>query len=155
MKKKMNNKGFSLVELIIVVAIMVVLVGVLAPQYLRYVEQSRQSADLDNYDTIISAIEIWAADPTHTWTNGTLTVEADGDVLATGSVQAALVDAGIFTSTPGANPGDPATITSNVTMRSAAFQDATIAVERDTTTGLYTYTFGATNGAALETALGR
>ncbi|HKM34419.1 MAG TPA: prepilin-type N-terminal cleavage/methylation domain-containing protein, partial [Lachnospiraceae bacterium] len=28
----MNNKGFSLVELIIVIAIMAVLVGILAPQ---------------------------------------------------------------------------------------------------------------------------
>ena len=37
MKKEMNNKGFSLVELIIVVAIMAVLIGVLAPTYLKYV----------------------------------------------------------------------------------------------------------------------
>ena len=31
MKKKMNNKGFSLVELIVVIAMMAVLIGVLAP----------------------------------------------------------------------------------------------------------------------------
>ena len=43
--KKTNNKGFSLVELIIVIAIMAILVGVLAPQYLKYVEKSRVSAD--------------------------------------------------------------------------------------------------------------
>lgn len=40
--KKLNNKGFSLVELIIVIAIMAVLIGVLAPQYLKYVERSRE-----------------------------------------------------------------------------------------------------------------
>ena len=40
-----NNKGFSLVELIIVVAIMAVLIGVLAPQYIKYVEKSRKSTD--------------------------------------------------------------------------------------------------------------
>ena len=33
-EKKMNNKGFSLVELIIVIAIMAVLIAVLAPQYM-------------------------------------------------------------------------------------------------------------------------
>lgn len=47
-----NNKGFSLVELIIVVAIMAVLIGVLAPQYLKYVEKSRVSSD----ETAISAV---------------------------------------------------------------------------------------------------
>jgi type IV pilus assembly protein PilA len=33
--KKANNQGFSLVELIIVIAIMAVLVGVLAPQFIK------------------------------------------------------------------------------------------------------------------------
>ncbi len=44
-QKNLTNKGFSLVELIIVIAIMAVLVGVLAPQYIKYVEKSRISAD--------------------------------------------------------------------------------------------------------------
>ena len=44
-QKTLTNKGFSLVELIIVVAIMAVLIGVLAPQYLRYVEKTRLQRD--------------------------------------------------------------------------------------------------------------
>lgn len=62
MKKKMNNKGFSLVELIVVVAIMAVLIGVLAPQYLRYVEKSRLQKDNSAIAEIANAMKIAAAD---------------------------------------------------------------------------------------------
>ena len=54
--KKMNNKGFSLVELIVVIAIMAVLVGVLAPQFIKYVESSRRSTDVSNAQNIQSAV---------------------------------------------------------------------------------------------------
>jgi len=56
MKRYRNNKGFSLVELIIVVAIIAVLVGVLAPQLIRYVEKGKVSADTEFCDTLHSAI---------------------------------------------------------------------------------------------------
>ena len=42
---KKNNKGFSLVELIVVVAIMAVLMAVLVPTLVRNVEKSRQQTD--------------------------------------------------------------------------------------------------------------
>lgn len=63
MKKEMNNKGFSLVELIIVIAIMVILVAVLAPQYLRYVEKSRVSTDTQTCVEFINALQVLASDP--------------------------------------------------------------------------------------------
>ena len=43
--KKMNNKGFSLVELIIVIAIMAILVGVVGTQVIPYLENSRKAKD--------------------------------------------------------------------------------------------------------------
>lgn len=65
-KKKNDNKGFSLVELIIVVAILAILVGLLAPQYLKYVEKSRKSADASNLDEMVRAIQVYAADAEET-----------------------------------------------------------------------------------------
>lgn len=56
-REKMNNKGFSLVELIIVIAIMVILVGVLAPVYTRYVESTRKSSDVSAVADIMNAME--------------------------------------------------------------------------------------------------
>lgn len=61
--KKTNNEGFSLIELIIVIAIMAILIGVLAPQYMKYVEKSRVSADKDTLDSVYSACTIAAGDP--------------------------------------------------------------------------------------------
>ena len=60
--KKMNNKGFSLVELIIVIAIMAVLVGILAPQYLKYVNNSKVSTDISNAEQIATTINVAVSD---------------------------------------------------------------------------------------------
>lgn len=62
--KKLNNKGFSLVELIIVIAIMAVLAGALAPALITYIEKSRISTDKQTADTIRGAIQSALADDT-------------------------------------------------------------------------------------------
>ena len=42
---KRNNQGFSLVELIVVIAIMAVLIIAIAPRLVKYVERSKRAVD--------------------------------------------------------------------------------------------------------------
>ncbi len=58
-----NNKGFSLVELIIVIAIMAILVGVMAPQLIKYIEKSKVSADTQLADSVHTAVLTAMMDP--------------------------------------------------------------------------------------------
>ncbi len=51
-----SNKGFSLVELIIVIAIMAILVGFLAPQLIKYIEKTNVSSDIQLADTIRTGV---------------------------------------------------------------------------------------------------
>lgn len=54
---KLNNKGFSLVELIIVIAIMAILAAALAPQLIKYIEKSRISSDKTAAASVKSAFD--------------------------------------------------------------------------------------------------
>ena len=58
-----NNKGFSLVELIIVIAIMAILVGVMAPQLIKYIEKANVSADTQICDSVRTAVQTTIMDP--------------------------------------------------------------------------------------------
>lgn len=58
---KRANGGFSLVELIVVIAIMAILVGVAVPVYSSYIEKTQKSKDTQMIDEIKHAIEIASA----------------------------------------------------------------------------------------------
>ena len=79
-QKSLTNKGFSLVELIIVIAIMAVLVGVLAPQFLKYVEQSRKSKDIQTANSLQTAYLADIADSTINATNGNYGTNSSGTI---------------------------------------------------------------------------
>ncbi len=58
--RKHNNKGFTLIELIVVIAIMAVLVGILAPTLTENINKSKKAVDIENADSIRKSIELAA-----------------------------------------------------------------------------------------------
>lgn len=75
--KKKDNKGFTLVELVVVVAILAILVGLLAPQYTKYVERAKQSADANALENMVRAVELEATDPVSKLEPGTYVIKMD------------------------------------------------------------------------------
>lgn len=94
-RKLLGNKGFSLVELIIVIAIMAVLVAILVPQYIQYVEKSRVSADDTFADSLKNAVNVILSDDANSQTiNEDFTVTwTDKSVVVAGNDNAAVATA--------------------------------------------------------------
>ncbi len=87
--KKRNNKGFSLVELIVVVAIMAVLLGVLVPTLIRHVESSKLGKDKQAIDNVKEAIEIALANEKY------MAFELDGNLYNEGNIDLSKLSAAI------------------------------------------------------------
>ena len=147
-----NNKGFSLVELIIVIAIMAVLVGVLAPTYLQYVEKSKKSNDVSTVDSIINACEIGAIDPevmSDTTTTLTITVNNSGityDPTADNSAWSKAVSAAIGTG------ADVKLKSNNWTTAGGGTQNSVeIVATRSVSTGKVEFSYGADTASTFKT----
>ena len=81
-----KQQGFSLVELVVVIAIMAILVGVLTPAYLAYVEKTRIQKDESAAGEIYRAAEIVVY---------TGTYEIDNQVLVTFSSSGIQIDSSL------------------------------------------------------------
>lgn len=87
--KKLDNKGFSLVELIIVIAIMAILVGVVGTQVIPYIEKSRQAKDLQILSGLCTNMTSAAsncAGVLDATANYTITIAVSNGVMSTCSV---------------------------------------------------------------------
>ncbi len=60
-----NNKGFTLIELIIVIAIIAILAAVVTPQYLKYVERAKESNDVSIANSLIKIASLALVDPSN------------------------------------------------------------------------------------------
>ena len=61
-RKNNINNGFSLVELIVVIAILVVFAAILIPSLLQYTENSRAQKDESAMDEVVNAVQLAMAD---------------------------------------------------------------------------------------------
>ena len=89
-----DNRGFSLVELIIVIAIMAVLTAILAPQLIRYIERARAQKDKTNASEVYRAVQLAVADEKvygTLVTDTTVTVTGSSGAIA-GTASADLLD---------------------------------------------------------------
>lgn len=90
MKKKLqkylsgDHEGFSLVELIIVIAIMAILIGVVALAVIPYLQRSRESKDLSTLDTVRSSL-VSAVATTQVTSSGQVNIDKDGNFTAGGA----------------------------------------------------------------------
>ena len=125
-----GNAGFSLVELIIVIAIMAALVAILAPQYIKYVEKSRVSADQTQLDEIMKAVKIAAVDPESSVTPGVVTISIAADT-GVGTIDASALGTAGKASVDDALGGIKANFKSK-TLKTAAATQIDITVTADT-----------------------
>ncbi|MDO8525564.1 MAG: prepilin-type N-terminal cleavage/methylation domain-containing protein [Candidatus Omnitrophota bacterium] len=62
MKTKIGKKGFTLVEIMIVVAIIGLLAAIAIPNFVRARQRAQESACIANLRQIEGAIQVWAVD---------------------------------------------------------------------------------------------
>lgn len=106
--KKLDNKGFSLIELIIVIAIMAILIGIVGTQVVPYIEKSKQAKDQQVLSGYLTAATTAFASNAELLTEGTTYTFNVGSTSAAGSTapDAKIVDefyelAGLTTTTTG------------------------------------------------------
>jgi type IV pilus assembly protein PilA len=114
-----NRKGFTLVELLVVVLILAILMAVAIPAYLSAVNESKRRTCRANMQTLAHAEQAWllrSDNPSHTYTP-TLTNLLTGVNGGPGDLQAIPIcpNGGTYSVDPGTNNQGPITVHCSIT----------------------------------------
>lgn len=84
-----KNAGFTLVELIVVIAILAILAGIAIPVYSGYITKAKEAADMQQLSSVKTAVDFVVAEKTYSSTMQTVTkivVTSDDVTVSYGTV---------------------------------------------------------------------
>ena len=150
--KKLNRKGFTLIELMIVIAIIAILAAILVPNFVKARAQGQLTACKSNLKNIGTACEMYASDHNGRYVNATGDLQTKGYMKV---VPTCPLDGSTYTYACTANPDYYYLVCTTGNHKEAGMKDVgypqfdsvigLVAPNSDDTTSMANYTVGFSN----------